>query len=269
MTHADTVPRWLQTDGIGVEIGAFKSPVPGIKPFYVDRFAEYAGEKCLAEFWGDACHLPFHDDSLDYVVTSHVLEHVANPVAALVEWHRVLRSGGIMYLVVPDRRFTFDHPREPTEPEHMWADFTRSTTQSDATHIDEFLDRVDWTRYHPTLTPEGIIAHREDMRRAYHIAVGGKTEINIHFHVFEPGNLRALVELAAQRLGHRWTIVDVQESFPADCPNGILLVVRVDKGLRRWWRGWRNAQRARRDRRSVVRADAQPLSADGEMRRTH
>src|SRR5471032_2472484 len=78
MTHEEKVARWIGPGKIGVEIGAFKSPIPGLapRPIYVDRFRDYAGERCLADYYGDATELPFRDNSLDYVVTSHVLEHV-------------------------------------------------------------------------------------------------------------------------------------------------------------------------------------------------
>ena len=111
MTHEEKVARWIGPGKIGVEIGAFKSPIPGLapRPIYVDRFRDYAGARCLADYYGDATELPFRDNSLDYVVTSHVLEHVPNPVKALAEWYRVLRPGGIIYCLVPDRRYTWDH----------------------------------------------------------------------------------------------------------------------------------------------------------------
>ena len=139
MTHEEKVACWLhplrgkrgEERDFGVEVGAFKTPVPGIRPFYVDRFAEYAHERVLADYYGDLCGLPFRDDSLDYVVASHVIEHVANPVKALWECARVVRHGGMVYLVVPDRRFTFDHTRALTPPEHMIADFDRGTNPSD------------------------------------------------------------------------------------------------------------------------------------------
>jgi hypothetical protein len=100
--------------------------------------------------------------------------------------------------------------------------------------------------------------------------VGAGREINIHFHVFEPSNFRALVELAAKRLGRAWTILDAQASFPEDCPNGILLVVGVQKvgGIARLRSRWHRL-RWQRNPRSVVRWDARPLSAANEMRRTH
>ena len=135
MEHSQIIPRYLV--GPGVEIGAFQTPIPSISPIYVDRFATYAGEPTLADYFGDACDLPFLDDSVQYVASSHVLEHVANPFAALKEWTRVLRHGGYIYMVVPDRRHTFDHRRPLTAPVHMLADFRGGVGQVDGTHIDD------------------------------------------------------------------------------------------------------------------------------------
>ncbi|MBV9077071.1 MAG: methyltransferase domain-containing protein, partial [Methylobacteriaceae bacterium] len=51
---------------------------------------------------------------VDYVVASHVLEHLADPVGWLADIAACLREGGHLCLAVPDKRFTFDHLREPT-----------------------------------------------------------------------------------------------------------------------------------------------------------
>jgi SAM-dependent methyltransferase len=50
---------------------------------------------------GDNLHM-FADDSLDYVVQRHNLEHYQDPVKALQEWCRVLRPGGLLGMVIPD-----------------------------------------------------------------------------------------------------------------------------------------------------------------------
>ena len=42
-----------------------------------------------------------HNDSLDFVFSSHCLEHLKNWEKALKEWHRVLKSGGIIFLYLP------------------------------------------------------------------------------------------------------------------------------------------------------------------------
>jgi SAM-dependent methyltransferase len=50
---------------------------------------------------GDATCLPFADNSFDCIVTSEVLEHIQNDVAALGELARVLKPGGTLGATVP------------------------------------------------------------------------------------------------------------------------------------------------------------------------
>jgi len=52
----------------------------------------------------DVQQLPFPPLSLDFAVSIHSLEHVADPRQALAEIKRVLRPGGWLYLGVPNRR---------------------------------------------------------------------------------------------------------------------------------------------------------------------
>lgn len=261
MTGEEKVARWLTPlearGGIGVEIGAFKTPIKGISPIYVDRFAEYAGEKCLADYFGDATSLPFHDNSLDYVASSHVLEHLANPIAAFKEWHRVLRHSGIIYMIIPDRRFTFDHRRPITPVEHLIADFEHATTPVDSTHIDDFVYGVDWSMFSPETIPSDVPTKQAELAGSYRAAVAGGNEINIHFHVFEPSSVRALIlELSQyQRTQFDWEIIDEAERFPQNSPNGYLAVIRVKKARRDRLAGAVRRLFAR-DRSAVVKSGA-------------
>jgi len=51
---------------------------------------------------GNAEHLFwFRDNTLDYVFSSHLLEHLYHPQKALKEWFRVLRPGGYLVLYLP------------------------------------------------------------------------------------------------------------------------------------------------------------------------
>ena len=50
---------------------------------------------------GDATRLPFADGTFDCIVTSEVLEHIQNDVAAIAEFHRVLKPGGTLGVTVP------------------------------------------------------------------------------------------------------------------------------------------------------------------------
>ena len=75
---------------LGLEIGAHTNPVAGLSPFYTDAVAHYAGAAGRVDFLADARALPLADGTLDYLCSSHVLEHLPDPISALHEWHRVL-----------------------------------------------------------------------------------------------------------------------------------------------------------------------------------
>lgn len=262
MTHEQMVRRWIQPDTIGVEIGAFKYPVPGIKPFYVDCFTEFGHEKVYADYYGHGSFLPFKDNSLDYVVASHVIEHIANPIAAFAEWYRVLRPGGLIYMVVPDRRYTFDRPRPLTPLDHFFDDYSRNTTAGDATHIDDFAFGVDWAQFDPATSADQAPAKRAELAAGLHHAVKSGGQINIHFHVFEPDNVIGLIQRLAEGENplFRWQVLDRAERFPQGADNGFFVAIRVNKTFRdRLESAW-NRLVTRSDKNLVLRPDAQPFA---------
>lgn len=81
--------------------------------------------------------------SYDFVLSSHTLEHVANPLLALSEWIRVLKENGLLVLVVPHKDGTFDHRRPVTSLDHLIQDFDRKISEDDKTHLDEILNLHD------------------------------------------------------------------------------------------------------------------------------
>ena len=62
---------------------------------------------------GDDLHM-FADGEMDFIVARHNLEHYVDPVKALQEWRRVLRSGGVIALVLPDERCVDTISLDPT-----------------------------------------------------------------------------------------------------------------------------------------------------------
>jgi len=62
------------------------------------------------------------DGPFDYLIASHVIEHLADPIGWLRDASRVLSGDGLVSLVVPDKRFCFDINREPTRPAD-WVDW--------------------------------------------------------------------------------------------------------------------------------------------------
>ena len=86
------------------------------------------------------------DHAYDFILSSHCLEHVANPLAALREWRRVTRPGGHLLLALPDPSRTFDHRRPVTTLAHLRDDFVRQTGEDDLTHLPEILALHDLAR---------------------------------------------------------------------------------------------------------------------------
>ncbi|MEI6466031.1 MAG: methyltransferase domain-containing protein [Verrucomicrobiota bacterium] len=267
MTHAGKLAQWIGDGHRGVEIGAGASPVQGLSPapVYVDCFKSFGAAPNHADYFGHACALPFHDHSLDYVIASHVLEHVANPVAALAECYRVVQPGGIIYLVLPDRRATWEHGRTLTAVSHLLDDFRHGTTACDDTHIEAFVHEADWSRFEPDTPEAEVPARRAQLARGMHEAVARGEDINIHFHTFEPGSVREwLTTLMAAHAGvprFWWEVLEVTGHFPAANPNGILAVLRVQKN----WsaRAHHEAFRLRTagDPHAALRSEAEPFDA--------
>lgn len=62
---------------------------------------EITADKLIGVLRGDATRLPFPDATFDVVITSEVLEHIQDDVAAVSEMVRVLKPGGRFAATVP------------------------------------------------------------------------------------------------------------------------------------------------------------------------
>lgn len=126
------------------------------------------------------------DEAYDFVVCSHVLEHFANPLKALFEWHRVLRPAGSVIMVVPHGAYNFDHRRPTTTIEHLVSDYEGDVSEDDDTHFGEVVALHDVAR-DPPLGDRDELAARTAANVRYRA---------VHHHVFDPGLVRDLLEYA-------------------------------------------------------------------------
>lgn len=122
--------HYQRLSGAGIEIGAFEHPavLPSCcNVLYCDVINKKEAISLFPEINHDMLPdvdliididkdglISFEDNSLDFVIINHVLEHLFDPIFAICECFRVLKKGGKLLASVPDKRFTFDQPRTLT-----------------------------------------------------------------------------------------------------------------------------------------------------------
>lgn len=145
--------------GKGIEIGAAAHNPFGLNTLNIDiteggegqsEQMRMCGEVAKVDIIAPGDRLPLEDESQDFVVSSHVLEHFPDPIAALLEWHRVTRPGGMIYMIVPHKERTFDKDRERTTLAHLIADHEHGAVSDDTwehQHVwvtDDVVELVEW-----------------------------------------------------------------------------------------------------------------------------
>lgn len=176
--------NWLR--GSGIEIGALHNPL-GIFPeharvTYVDRLDEGALREHYPELANEAL-VPVGiiddgeklatvaDDSQDFIIANHVIEHTEDPITSLDTWFRVVRPGGVVYLGVPDKRYTFDRERVNTPWTHLVADHQFGAAGTRRQHFEE------WVRY--------VGRHSDPATVEVQVAQLMTQNYSIHYHVWD------------------------------------------------------------------------------------
>ena len=178
--------------GSGIEIGGLHNPlrVPkGVRVRYVDRMTV---EK-LRTHYPELAAMPLTpvdiiddgerlstlpDASEDFIIANHFLEHCEDPLHTLLAHQRVLKPGGVLFMCVPDKRFTFDKERDLTRYEDILRDFREGPEWSRRDHV------MDWVKF-----VDGVTEPEAQVRRAEERLAEG---YSIHYHVW---TFETLVEM--------------------------------------------------------------------------
>lgn len=175
--------RYLR--GSGIEVGALHAPVPAVnaKVRYVDRMNTDDLRRQYPEL-NDMPLVPVDiiddgerlttiaDESQDFVIANHFLEHCENPLMTLDNLLRVIVPGGILYLALPEqRRSDLDQGRAITPFAHLVADLEQGPEVSRRQHYQEWVDA------RPASLDAVQLHHNPDVL----MEIG----YSIHFHVWD------------------------------------------------------------------------------------
>lgn len=135
-SHAIFSKARLLCQGYGVDIGAGFWPLPESIPVDIHRGSGLG--KTVADF---------EDNSLDYVFSSHCLEHIENWRETLSEWIKKLKPEGIIFLYLPHPDCEIWHPNSPFVGDgHKWIpspDIIKKAFQEFLCIIEQFDDGPD------------------------------------------------------------------------------------------------------------------------------
>jgi predicted SAM-dependent methyltransferase len=210
--------------GAGIELGPghlpFPLPYPGAKARYVDRWKPDESQGLFPEL-GESAGFPMPDivadlnidklsmladESEDFVIASHVLEHLVDPLAQVAEIHRVLRPGGVALILLPDRRLTFDRARQPTTLEDLVADHASGAVVPDDAHLEEFL-----------IYSEGWNNARDAAKRE--VTFEFHRQRSFHVHCWTQEEFLPVLRYSIATMHMSWELVDA--FFVDDVPDGI------------------------------------------------
>lgn len=212
-------------NGLGIEIGALHNPlqVPdNLKVQYVDRLSR-AG---LYEHYPELKQLPlveidiiddgeylnsFNENQLDFIIANHFLEHCENPILTLSNFNRTLKEGGVIYLAIPNKEFTFDKNRNCTPLSHLVSDYKNGPEKSRFDHYLEWAKLVE-PMFGRIYTPE------EANRSALNLM---KMKYSIHFHVWISVDIFELISYLKEQMKINLDIV-----FFADLKDEMIFVLK-------------------------------------------
>ena len=192
----------LLLDGLeGLEIGAAAHNPFGLRtrnvalPEADEFYAEHSRQEIIVpaavDIWASADNIPVPDRSEDFIISSHLVEHLPNLIEAFVEWDRILRDGGYVFMIVPLKgALSADESRKLTPLSHFVEDYNQKIT----------LDT------HPT---DGVPGERAG-----------------HYHTFTPDSLLEVVHFMRQKGLCAWALV-AREDVDTKVGNGFTLVFKV------------------------------------------
>ena len=134
MERNEKILKHIDLEGRGLEIGASYNPAaPKSEGFdvrtidHLDReglVRKYSGQEGVDTgrieevdyVWkGESyAELTGRKDYFDWIIASHLVEHTPDLIGFLLNCDEVLKDTGVLSLVIPDKRFCFDHFRPVT-----------------------------------------------------------------------------------------------------------------------------------------------------------
>jgi predicted SAM-dependent methyltransferase len=227
-TASAETPPWIRTreeisrkyiHGVGIEIGAHHAPVrmpESVTVKYLDILPAEENQRRFPELTAIPVDIiddgevlsSIEQESLDFIIANHFLEHCQNPLGTIRTHLSKLRPKGVLYYAVPNKDFTFDKERPLTDFDHLIRDDREGPDVSRLKHYEE------WIKYILKIdSSEGIESKAREMVLQ---------DLRIHFHVWDRKTFEDFLDRAKAYLDNQFITEYIQE-------NGIEVIVILSK----------------------------------------
>lgn len=215
----------------GLEIGPSLRPcAPKSKGYHVETVDHLSKQELIEKYsamgldtaqieevdyvWdgGSYSELTGKKDSYDYIIASHLIEHIPDIVSFLNDCSHMLKMDGILVLAVPDKRYSLDHFRMVTTTGKAINDYLAKETCGSMgaltdywNHVVSRKGRTSWSKLRGIVTGRSYhFIHDEAYNlKGYQESVGNPCFRDFHQYVFTPASFELLIyELWEYRLIH-------------------------------------------------------------------
>lgn len=138
----------------------------------------------------------------DYIIASHVIEHVPDFIGFLRDCSRMLKMNGVLSVAVPDKRYTLDHFRMVTTTGKVINDYLSEDRYGSMGALTDYWNHVvrrkgltSWPREEDSsIEKEYEFVHDEEFnRKSYQESVGVQAIRDFHQNVFTPASFELLI----------------------------------------------------------------------------
>jgi len=221
------IHRHLRKDGLGLEIGPSHRPLAPRSAGYDVRIMDYLSKADLVAKYSalgiDSTQIedvdyvwsgqPYAElmggtDKFDWIIASHVIEHMPDFIGFLQNCRSVLKVGGVLSLAVPDKRFTFDAERDCTTLAPIIDAHTRGDKHPSAGAVAEFLllsvmkeGAITWDPFSKRqFAPSEHRYSVEEVLTQYRNVANRGEYVDSHVWAFTPSSFLRLID-QLQRIG--------------------------------------------------------------------
>lgn len=225
--RTSAIKQRVRKDGRGLEISPGNSPLihkdEGNVTYcdkvndetWIDNYKGYHQERLRIDIvLGDGllCEY-FSPESFDYIVSSHVLEHIPDFIQFFLSVEKILAPDGDLVMLVPDKRYTFDALQDISSVVDIEDAYKCKLRGPSPTMVRKWYSRVDQKAdavalWNGTYNPKPMHNEQEVEKILQEVDY---SKIDVHCWMFTPEGIRTLLEHVVRKFTKQLQIAEITE----------------------------------------------------------